>query len=117
MKPPCGVLPLKVSDVLKPLIGIVSDPLFVVDARSLRLLQVNEPAAALFQLSERELLDSSLDRILDQRSIKALLQVPSQRTSPTRERVRFLGNRGGNGCVDMAALAFDTEGQTVLLLT
>jgi len=116
MKTACGAAPLKVSDVLKPLIEIVTDPLFIVHAESLRLLQVNEQAGVLLQLSETELLGSTLDRILDHGSIESLRRVPSQRRSPTRQRVRILGNRGQNGYVDLAAVALEIEGQTVLLL-
>jgi hypothetical protein len=76
-----GFLPLNLSD-MRPLIDFVSDPLVIVDALGLRLLQVNERAAALLGLSGQHLLDSALDGIMDEDSIAALRQVPTNDTNP-----------------------------------
>ncbi len=116
MKTAHGPAPLKADHVLKPLIEIVTEPLLIVEAQSLRLLQVNERAAALLELSEPERGISTLDRILDRQSLEALRQVPSRRMSPTRLRVRLRGSAKESRYVDLAALALDTESQTVLLL-
>ena len=116
MRPAHGVVPLKVSGFLKPLIEVVNGPAFIVDARSLRLIRVNEKAVDLLQLSETELVGSTLDRILDPQSIERLRQAPSERNNPMRQRGTLLGSERVIPDVDLAALTLEGEGQTALLL-
>ena len=115
MQPAYGFLPTKASDVLKSLLEVMSDPWFVVDAECLRVIQVNQRAADLFELSEPELVGTTLDRILDRQSIAALRQVP-RCASPTRQRVGLPGSVGQSRYVDISVVALDTEEKSGLLL-
>jgi transcriptional regulator with PAS, ATPase and Fis domain len=107
MIPARGIVPLKASDVLKPLMEIVGNPFLILEAETLRLLQLNQKAAALFGSLE------SPDHIFDQASIECLRKVTPQ-AGTTRKRIRLLPALRE---ADVDVLAVEAEGRSILFLT
>jgi transcriptional regulator with PAS, ATPase and Fis domain len=106
MKPAFGLVPFKVTNILKSIIEIVVDPLLIADAATLRLLQLNEKAAELFASSE------TLDEIFDDQTVQSLRKLPCA-CGPAVRPVRLLANRRQ---VDADVLTVDADGRNVLIL-
>jgi transcriptional regulator with PAS, ATPase and Fis domain len=104
------------TDILKPLIDCVSDPLLIVEPQNLRCLEVNQRAAALLGRSEPELLSLGLDKVVDQQGAETLRDMACLRQKLATRHVNFLSNQGEARSVEICARALSTGSDRAVLL-
>jgi len=117
MKTAVGIPSPEPNDIVKVLADSVGVPLLVVEPQSLRILQVNEKAAAFLGYQECEVRARTLDQLVDEKSVAALRQSVSHSRMNSMQLARFELNHGETREVRLSVQPVANVDQVLLLLT
>jgi len=104
------------TDIVKALVESVREPLFIVEPKTLRLLQVNQKAAALLGYQESEVRTHTLDQFVDERSLDALSKSASQYPASATCSITFVRNKTKSSDVRVSVQVVADQRQSFLLL-
>ena len=111
-----GIASPEPNDIITVLAESVPGPVLIVEPESLRILQVNEKAAAFLGYRECELQSCTLDQLADERSLESLRQVASHRGSSSIRTVTFALKQAETRDVNLSVQVVANRGESFLLL-
>jgi len=117
MKTALGTASPEPNDIVKVLADSVRVPLLVVEPQSLRILQVNEKAAAFLGYQECEVRARTLDQLVDERSVDALRRSASLCEMNSMHPARIELNHGEIRDVRLSVQPVVNVDRILLLLT
>jgi transcriptional regulator with PAS, ATPase and Fis domain len=116
MKSACAAKLAEPNELLRVLIECVNDALCLLDPQSLRLIEVNQKAAALLGRPKSELLHSTLHDLVDRQSVEALRHFEDPLQGITTRQVRLVTDRGETRLLDFSARWVQARDEGALLL-